>query len=205
MTNWYRSITVVVGILAVILIFVWVFKLRNIQRLKTEIVHWEAQLSKGQELWRDYPPLTPEQKKEMQKAHQQLFAMLPKDKDIPPILQQISRLARGHRLEEVTFKTGDHAPPGEPGQSQAGNVSQVVVSQPASPYPSEASESSGPIDSFAVTVAFSGDYRQTAYFLEALQKIPRVIRIQSVKLQRRFPVVAAEIVLSAYYQKGSLN
>jgi Tfp pilus assembly protein PilO len=205
MKTWYRSAIIGVGVLAVILIFVWAFKLRNIQRLKTEILHWETQVSKGQELWQDFPPLSPEQKKEMQEAQHRLFSMLPKGKDIPPVLQEISRLARDYRLEEVTFKTGEHAPPGEPGRSQAGNVSQVVVSQPASPDPSKTSESSGPIDSFAVTVAFSGDYRQTAYFLAALQKIPRVVRIQSVKLQRRFPVVAAEVVLNAYYQKESLN
>lgn len=188
-----------------IFIVVWVFKLRNIQRLKTEILHWETQLSQGQELWQDYPPLTPEQKKERQEAQRRLFSMLPKDKDVPPILQEISRLARRYRLEEVTFKTEEHAPPGEPDRSRTGTVSQVVVSQPASPGPSKASESSGPINSFPVTVAFLGDYRQTAYFLKALEGIPRVLRIQSVKLQRQFPVVTAEIVLNAYYQKESLN
>lgn len=207
MKNWYRSLGAVVGILAVILISVWVLKLRNIQRVKTEIGQWETRLSKGQELWQENSPLTPEQKKDLQETQQRLIALLPKDKDVPPVLQEISRIARQFRLEELTFKTGERASPAEQSRSTSppANVSQVVVSQPDQPAGSKEAEHSGPIDSFAVTVAFLGEYRATAYFLEAVQRIPRVVRIQSVKLQRQFPVISAEVVLNAYYQKESLN
>jgi Tfp pilus assembly protein PilO len=151
--------------------------------------------------------LTPEQKRELQETQRRLIAMLPKDKDIPPVLQEISRIARQFRLEDVTFKTGGRGAFEEQGRSTSRrpDVSQVVVSQPDQAPGSKDAEHSGPIDSFAVTVAFLGEYRATAYFLEAVQRIPRVVRIQSVKLQRQFPQVSAEVVLHVYYQKESLN
>ncbi|MFQ5902636.1 MAG: type 4a pilus biogenesis protein PilO [Candidatus Binatia bacterium] len=196
----------VIGVVALILVVFWVFKIRNIQRLRVEIVQLETKLSKGQEIWRDYPPLTPEERRDLQKAQERLFRMLPRDKDIPPLLQEVSRLAREYNLADVSFHTGDGAALSDKGQQPASAASQVAaVPQPTPAVAPNVQESSGPIASFPLKVTFAGDYRKVAYFLEALQKIPRLMTIQSLQLQRGIPLVVAEVVLKAYYYRGDLS
>lgn len=199
--------SVVIGLAAVILAIFWLLKLLNIQRLKAEIVQLEAKMGKGQEVWRDYPPLTQEERKDLQRARERLIRTLPRDKDIPSLLQEISRLAREYNLANVSFNTGEGASALGAGQAPAptSGSPQVVAPQPTPPVSPAAPESSGPIASFPLKVAFAGDYREIAYFLEALQRLPRLVTIQSLQLQRSLPLVAAEVILQAYYQKGSLS
>ncbi len=206
LTHAPQYFSLVIGLAAVILAIFWLLKLLNIQRLKAEIVQLEAKLGKGQEVWRDYPPLTQEERKDLQRARERLIRTLPRDKDIPSLLQEISRLAREYNLANVSINTGEGASALGAGQAPAPTTGapQVVAPQPTPPV-SPSAESSGPIASFPLKVAFAGDYREIAYFLEALQRLPRLVTIQSLQLQRSLPLVAAEVILHAYYQKGSLS
>ena len=201
-----RSFSLVIWVVALILVVFWVFKIRNIQRLRVEVVQLETKLRKGQELWKNYPPLTPEERRDLQKAQERLFRILPRDKDIPPVLEEISRLAWEYNLSDISFNTGDRATSPRTGQPPASAASQVaVVPQPTPAVSPNVPESSGPIASFPLKVAFAGDYREIAYFLEALQKVPRLMTIQSLRLQRGIPLVVADVVLKAYYQRGDLS
>lgn len=196
-----------IGIVVLTLGVSWVFKIRNIQRLKGEIVQLETKLSKGQEVWRNYPPLTPAEKRDLQKAEERLFHMLPKDKDIPPLLQEITRLAREYYLVDVSFNTGDGAaaPGASPAPAPASAAPQGVVAKPTPSASPVAPQGSTPIESIPIKVAFAGDYREIAYFLEALRKLPRLVTIQSLRVQRGIPLLLTEVVLHAYYQKGEVS
>lgn len=182
----------------------WAVKIQHIQLLKAEIVRLEAGLSKGQEVWRNYPPLTAREKSKLQEAEDRLFRMLPNDKDIPPLLLEISGLAMEHKLVDVSFNTGDKAaPPGTgPSMGGAGAGPARAVPKSASPVASGTQAGSGSIESAPVKLAFAGDYRDIAYFLAALEKLPRLVTIQSLKVQRALPLQQAEVILHAYYQKG---
>ena len=201
-----RLYSLTVGLVALLLVVFWIFKIRNIQRIRSDIVQLEAKLSKGQEVWNSSPPLNPKEREGLQRAQERLFRMLPKEKDVPSLLQEVSRVAREYELANLSLSTGDGAASPATGQSPApaGSAPQVVAPQPASPVSPKAPEDSGAIDSFPVKVAFAGDYQDIAYFLEALQKTPRLMTLQSLRLQRALPQVTAEVVLYGYYQKGSL-
>jgi Tfp pilus assembly protein PilO len=192
-------VTAVVGL---IFIVIWGLKIRNIQRLKMDVVQLERQLGSGQELWKNYPPLAPQERRDLQEAQEHLFRMLPRDMDIPPVLQEVSRLAREHNLTHVSFHAGEGAAaPGEAQPTSPAGAQPQVVPQPTPAAPQKVAESSGPIDYFPLKVTFAGDYREIAYFLEAMEKIPRVITIQSLQLQRGVPLVVAEVMVRAYYYK----
>lgn len=132
--------------------------------------------------------------------------MLPKERDVPSVLQDVSRVARDYNLDNLSLSTGDGAKPPSAGQSPApaSSALQAVVTQAVPAVLPAAAGSSGPIDSFAVKGTFAADYQEVARFLEALQKIPRLMTIQSLQLQRALPLVMAEVALNAYYQKGEL-
>jgi Tfp pilus assembly protein PilO len=206
---------VVVGLIVLVLGAFELFKMYQLQRMKAEIAQLESQLGQGQGVWNEFPPLTPVERRDLQKAQERLFHLLPKDKDIPLLLQEVSRLGRDYNLTDISFNTGNGG--AAPGAGQAAQVGGGQTGAPASPVPQAVvpqaapsspdtppQESSGPIDSFPLKVAFSGDYREIAYFLEALQKLPRLVTVQSLKVQRAVPQVAVELVLRAYYQKGEL-
>ena len=201
------SFHLAIGIVALIFVVSGIFKVLNIRRLKVEIFQWENQLREGQELWRDYPPLTPKEKKALQLSQERLFRMLPRDQDIPPVLEEISRLAQDFGLNNLSFNVDGGDDPSTASQPRASGsgAAQVVVRQSIPTVSPADQESSGPIGSIPLQVTFVGGYRQIGYFLEALQQIPRVLKIQSLHLQRQIPLVAAEVVLKAYYLRGETS
>ena len=202
-----RFLAPVAGLVALLLLGFWLFKIRGIQRMRSEILEVEGKLSKGQEMWRSSPPLSPGERDELQKAQERLLRALPKEKDVPPVLQDISRVAQDYNLSNLSLTTKETAAASSPAPPPApgGGTSQAVVVQPVPAASPAAPGSPGPIDSFSIKLTFAGDYREIAPFLEALQGIPRLVTIQSLQLQRALPEVVAEVVLNAYYLKGDLS
>ena len=202
-----RFLAPVAGLVALLLLGFWVFKIRGIQRLRSEILQVEGKLSKGQEMWRNSPPLSPGEREELQKAQERLWRALPREKDVPPVLQDISRVAQDYNLSNLSLTTKETAAASSPAPPPApgGGTSQAVVVQPVPAASPAAPGSPGPIDSFSIKLTFAGDYREIAPFLEALQGIPRLVTIQSLQLQRALPQVVVEVVLNAYYLKGDLS
>ena len=202
-----RFLAPVAGLVALLLLGFWVFKIRGIQRMRSEILEVEGKLSKGQEMWRSSPPLSPGERDQLQKAQERLLRALPKEKDVPPVLQDISRVAQDYNLSNLSLTTKETAAASSPAPPPAlgGGTSQAVVVQPVPAASPAAPGSPGPIDSFSIKLTFAGDYREIAPFLEALQGIPRLVTIQSLQLQRALPQVVAEVVLNAYYLKGDLS
>lgn len=202
-----RSINLIAGFIVLILVVIWILKIRNIQRIRNDIVQLETKLSKGQDLWKNFPPLSPKEKVDLQKTQERLFRALPKEKDVPSVLQEVSRVAREYDLSNLSVSTAGGAAPPTASQSPTpvSGSPQPVVPQPAPSAITQAPESSEAIDFFPIKLTFSGDYREIAYFLESLQKIPRVVTIQSLQLQRGVPLAVTEVVLKAYYQKGGFS
>ncbi|MEE9569229.1 MAG: type 4a pilus biogenesis protein PilO [Candidatus Binatia bacterium] len=184
-----------IGIVAIALFVFWTFKFQNIRAIKREIAQLEAKLASGQKLWRQFPPLGPEEKRKLQEAQKRLIRKLPEDKDLPSLLQEVSRLAQEHNLLDVSFKTGDTAGPS--------GKSSVVAATTATPKVNTADDSKA-VDSFPIQVSFSGDYKEVAYFLEALKGLPRLVRTQSLQVQRDVPLVRTEVTLQAYYKNEEL-
>jgi Tfp pilus assembly protein PilO len=200
-----QHLPVVVGIAALALVGYWAVKIRAIQRLRGEIRQVEVKLSQGQQAWKGSPPLSAKEREELQAAQQRLVKLLPKEKDVPAALQDISRVARDYNLANLALATVESAAAAGPPRPPGDGASQAVVVQPAPAAAPAAAGSPGPIDSFSIKLSFAGDYREIASFLEALQRIPRLITVQSLQLQRGVPLVVAEVVVNAYYLKGDLS
>src|SRR3989338_6055728 len=202
-----RFLAPVAGLVALLLLGFWVFKIRGIQRLRSALLEVDGQLRQGPEMWRSSPPLSPGERDQLQKAQERLLRALPKEKDVPPVLQDISRVAQDYNLSNLSLTTKETAAASSPAPPPApgGGTSQAVVVQPVPAASPAAPGSPGPIDSFSIKLTFAGDYREIAPFLEALQGIPRLVTIQSLQLQRALPQVVAEGVLNAYYLKGDLS
>lgn len=193
----------IIALAAALLAVSWALKIRDVQRLKWQVALTESKLKGAQELWRNYPPLDPQKRRDLERAQERLFRSLPQGEELPALYEEISRLAREFNLSEVTIGA-----PGQPAKPAAGakpspaNPPRVAPAQPAPQ--AGVSEDFGPIGSFAVEVSFLGDYREIAYFLEALGNIPRLATVQSIELRRRVPLVSGQLVLRSYYQKGEL-
>lgn len=187
------GINIFIAAAVVVLAILWLFKFLSIQRVKGDIARVEIELSRGQELWNRYPPLSAAQRKDLEETQRRLFQMLPREKEIPSILEEIAGLARDYNLVEISFATGGGAVPGAPPPA-------------TSPATAVAAQAAGakPIESIPITMAFSGDHRGLALFLEGLKKLSRLVTVQSLNVKRGIPLLTADIVLHAYYQKGEL-
>jgi Tfp pilus assembly protein PilO len=184
----------VIGVAVLLLASLWSTRVARIRRLGGEIARLEVRLSEGQALAQRHPPLTPAEKKELQSSYDRLWTRLPQEKDLPSLLQEISRLGRNHSLGDLSFKTDGANPAGTP----------APASPSVTPKPKIERES-GPIVAFPARITFAGEYREIAYFLEALQALPRLVTVESIKLERALPLVTGEVVVHGYYRKGELR
>ncbi len=173
----------------------WGIKVHHIRKLMREISKVERELSSGQELWRQFPPLQVDEKRTLLDAHERLLQKLPEDKDLPRLLEQVSRLAREYHLSDVSLKTDNIT---------VSASTSVVAASTAAPKVTTAG-ASGPVASFPVQFSFAGDYREIAYFLGALQNLPRLLKVESVSLRREVPLVLSEVSWKAYYKNGALG
>ncbi len=186
---------ITISIVAIALAVFWGLKIQNLWALKREVAQFEAKITSGQELWRQFPPLGPSEKRNMKEAQNRLVRKLPEDKDLPSLLQEVSRLAHEHGLLDLSITLADTADP-------SGKPSVVAVT--AATPKADGADDSKIIASFPIRISVSGDYRQVAYFLAALKDLPRLVRTQSLLVQREVPFVRTEVVLQAYYKKGEL-
>jgi len=182
------------GAITVGAVIFWGIKVHRIRGLMGEVARVEQDLATGQDLWRRFPPLEPRERKSLQEAQERLLRMLPEDKDLPTLLQQVSHLTREYNLSAISLHT-DEVSSSAPGSAVAASTA-TQKAQPA--------EDSEAISSFPVRLSFAGDYREIAYFLEALQNLPRLVRVDSLKMQRGVPLVVSEVGWQAYYKNGDL-
>ncbi|OGQ80621.1 MAG: hypothetical protein A3F90_11395 [Deltaproteobacteria bacterium RIFCSPLOWO2_12_FULL_60_19] len=200
------GINIFIAAAVVVLAILCLFKFLSIQRLKGDVARLEIELSRGQELWNRYPPLSTAQRKDLEETQRRLFQMLPREKEIPSILEEIAGLARNYNLVEISFATGDGAAPGAP--PPATSPATAVAAQAGGAKPpapgAAAADGAKPIESIPIKMAFSGDHRGLALFLEGLKKLSRLVTVQSLNVKRGIPLLTADIVLHAYYQKGEL-
>ena len=199
------GVTIFIAAAVVVLAILCLFKFMSIQRVKGDIARLEIELSRGQELWNRYPPLSAAQRKDLEATQRRLFQMLPREKEIPSILEEIAGLARNNNLVEISFATGDGAVPGAP--PPATSPATAVAAQAGGakpPAPGAQADGAKPIESIPIKMAFSGDHRGLALFLEGLKKLSRLVTVQSLNVKRGIPLLTADIVLHAYYQKGEL-
>lgn len=183
------------GVIMIGLLVFWGIKVHHIRKLMREISRVERQLSTGQALWRRFPPLRPEEKRALLEAQDRLLQRLPEHKDLPKILEQVSRLARDYHLSDVSLKTDDIIV----------SDSKSVVAAPRAVSKVSTSGPSGPVASFPVQFSFAGDYREVAFFLDALQNLPRLLKVESVSLRRGVPLVLSEVSWKAYYKNGEFE
>ena len=172
----------------------WGMKIHRIRGLMGEVARVEQDLAAGQDLWRRFPPLEPKERESMQEAQQRLLRTLPEGKDLPTLLQQVSYLTREYNLSEISLHT-DEVNSSAPGSA-------VVASTAA--QKAQLAGDSGAISSLPIRLSFAGDFREIAYFLEALQNLPRMVRVDSLKMQRGVPLVVSEVGWKAYYKNGDL-
>jgi len=190
----WSKYALVAGVVVLGAAIFWGIKVHRIRGLMGEIAQVDKDLAAGQELWRRFPPLAPHEKRALREAQERLLRMLPEDKDLPTLLQQVSRLTREYNLSEVSLNT-DEINSSAPKSAVAASTA-AQQAQPA--------ENSEAISSFPVRLSFAGDYREIAYFLEALQNLPRLVRVDSLKMQRGVPLVVSEVGWKAYYKNGDL-
>ncbi len=182
------------GAMTVVAVIFWGMKIHRIRGLMGEVARVEQDLAAGQDLWRRFPPLEPKERESMQEAQQRLLRTLPEGKDLPTLLQQVSYLTREYNLSEISLHT-DEVNSSAPGSA----VVASTAAQKAHP-----AGDSGAISSLPIRLSFAGDFREIAYFLEALQNLPRMVRVDSLKMQRGVPLVVSEVGWKAYYKNGDL-
>ena len=170
----------------------WGMNIHRIRGLMGEVARVEQDLAAGQDLWRRFPPLEPKEREFMQEAQQRLLRTLPEGKDLPTLLQQVSYLTREYNLSEISLHT-EEVNSSAPGSAVVASTA-AQKAQPAG--------DSGAISSLPIRLSFAGDFREIAYFLEALQNLPRMVRVDSLKMQRGVPLVVSEVGWKAYYQNG---
>jgi Tfp pilus assembly protein PilO len=170
-------------------------KVQHIQGLRWEIGRVERELSTGQQVWRRYPPLHAAERRALEENQERLLRRLPEDRDIPRLLEDVSRLTQEHHFSDVALNTENRDAPGAP-SAVAAVTNPTKVSTAAPP---------GPVASFPMKLSFAGDYREIPYFLGEVENLPRIVKVESVTLRRGVPLVQFDVSWKVYYRSGDLE
>lgn len=115
---------------------------------------------------------------------------VPREPETERLMEEFVREAARHHLRSLRIEIPE----------SNGAVSTGTVSGPGQPEPEPEKKA---MEELALRVTFSSTYRDMAEFLEAIPRMKRLASVRSVTIRRHEGRMETEIVLSAFYRRGT--
>lgn len=177
---------------SVIILFLIAWQLKEIQRLKGELAGLDKQIAASREAEKKFKGLDPKEKEEYSRLQAALVSLIPKEKGELELARELSRIASDRGISSFTLK--------EPEKS----LLVTTGSESTPPPPSQGTETVG-VNYFLLHLSMKTQYRDLAHFLEEISRLPRLLRIESVKATAEPPQIKVEMVLRAFFSSGGIS
>lgn len=168
------------------------WQLKEIQSLKGGLARLDKQIAVSREAEKKFKGLDPKEKEEYSRLQAALVSLVPKEKGELELARELSRIASNRGISSFTLK--------EPEKSLL--ITGGSGSTP--PPPPQGTETEG-VNYFLVHLSMKTQYRDLAYFLEEVSRLPRLLRIESLKATAEPPQIKVEVVLRAFFSSGGVS
>ncbi|MBI3301772.1 MAG: hypothetical protein HYZ72_06805 [Deltaproteobacteria bacterium] len=179
------------GLLILALFFGAALRAAQIQRLKSEARRLDQQILAAKEAQRNFTPPSAEEEEERRRLQAAFAALIPKEKEVLGLAEEISHIASRRGIFSLTLK-----------EAEAEQPSQSRRRGEAAPVPSEEETIEG-ASSFLLQISMQAGYEDLAYFLEEISRLPRLLRMESLEATRDAPLIRGEMLLRAFYLSGN--
>jgi len=183
---------VVPGLLILGLLLGVAWRTTQVGRLKSEVKKLDQQILAAKEIQRNFTPPSAEEEEESRRLQAVFTALIPKEKDVLGLTEEISRIAFSRGILSFTLKEAEVKQPSRRSRRRRGAAS----------APSEEETVEG-TSSFLLQISMQADYESLAYFLEEVSRLPRLLRIESLEATRGFPLLRVEALFRAFYLSGN--
>lgn len=177
---------------SVIILFLIGWQIKEIRRLKGELAGLDKQIAASLEAGKKFKGLDPKEKEEYSRLQAALVPLIPKEKGDIELAKELSRIASSRGMSAFTLK--------EPEKS----LLVTTGSGSTPPPPPQGTETAG-VNYFLLQISMKTQYRDLVYFLEEVSRLPRLLRIESLKATREYPNIKVEIVLRAFFSSGGIS
>jgi hypothetical protein len=161
-----------------------------------EIHGLDQQISSARQTVEDFTPPSAEEEERLSRLETAFTSLVPGEKGMLELAQEISWIASQHGVRSFTLREA------EAGQLLPSTGQGAPSPSTPSPVLSQVEggeQEPGGVSSFLLHLSMQTEYRELAYFLEEISRLPRLLRVESLKVSREFPLIRAEIVLRAFY------
>lgn len=175
------------GLLILALLSGTALRATQIRRLKSEVRKLDQQILAAREVERNFTPLSAEEEEERRRLQAAFAALIPKEKEVLGLAEEISRITSSRGILSFTLK-----------EAEVEQTSRSRRRGEATPVSSEEETVEG-ASSFLLQISMQAEYEDLAYFLEEVSRLPRLLRIESLEATRGFPLIRVEVLLRAFY------
>ena len=175
------------GLLILALLSGTALRATQIRRLKSEVRKLDQQILAAKEVERNFTPPSTEEEEQRRQLQAAFAALIPKEKEILGLAEEISRIASRRGIVSFTLK-----------EAEAEQPSRSRRRGEAAPVSSEEETVEG-ASSFLLQISMQAEYEDLAYFLEEVSRLPRLLRIESLAATRDAPRIRVEMLIRAFY------
>ena len=177
-----------------LLYFLYLPKIREVKKITTRIGLVEKEIEKAKEIERNIKTPSREEEKKWKEVESRLYSLIPPEEDIHDLIYKLADLAKKCNILDIAFKSEKEMETKVLEGKKA--VSPVIPTQIAGIF-------AGDAHYFFVRLYFHSDFKDLARFLEEIQGIDRLMKIESLVIKRSFPRISVEMVVMAYYSRKS--
>ena len=182
-------------------LFLFAPKIKEIGRVTDELAAIEKKILDARILKSECDLPTDEEKRFWEETKLELWSKIPPQENLLSLMEDLAKIAKEVGIRDISFDL-----------EKKGGASRLER-QPPVPSPMEA-EAAPPgqitslelkLDSFFLKTSFHCHYQYLASFSEGVERLPRLLEIESLQIKRELPMMAVELVLKAYYLKREKN
>lgn len=190
-------------------LFLFLSKNAELQSLRLQVKEVEGNIVNGKELQARCELPTEDEKSVWYEVRDEYYEKIPQEKKVLGLVKEIAKTALDSSIYDISFSmstvpgdaTGFTAQASTAASVPAG-MADAVFDAPDHELTSDNEVIDIPRSQFAIKTSFHCNYRDLAHFLEALSRLPRMLELATLSIERRVPLMEVEMTLNAFYVEG---
>jgi len=183
----------IIGVLIIVLlgvfVFLYLFKLNELNGIKAEINYLEKKIKNASKIERQFQPISQEEESILKETEFRMSLVVPSEKDIIQQDYELARLAKKYNISNISFVRGKEV---NQKVSKKDKTSSGITKQAEEIFDKN-------LLHFLVRFSCKADYKDLANFLDGIQKTDRFLEIESLTIRKDFHLILVEMAVKFYY------
>ena len=193
----------------IVFLFLFLSKNAELKSLHVQIKEVEMNVVNGKELQARCKLPTDDEKSVWYEVREEYYEKIPQDKKVLELVKEIAKTALDCSIYDISFSMPTVSGDASGSTAQAATAASVPAGMsdavfdapdPAGDHEKEVTDIKK--NQFAIKTSFHCEYKDLGRFLEALSRLPRMLELAALTIERRVPLMEVEMTINAFYAEG---